>query len=667
MKRIPKTKEDFDWINWTPDEIEKVADEILAHKRHIYDIIKKIPAEKRTFENTIYGIEKSSDAVASINLIEILLNVSPNEDIRKTAEKAINKIQEELVDIEYDQELYRAIKEFAKINEAKKLAGEDKKLFDDMVRDYRRMGFDLPQEKRDALKSIIKKLQKLKTEYTLNINNYKDHILVTQEELDGLSENYIKSLEKDKITGKYKVSLKAPEFLPFIENAVNASKRKELTDKNLHKGGQANMDLLKEILPLRQAQAELLGYKNYVDYVAEPRMAKNGKVIRDFLDDLINKVNPAKDHDLAAIREAKQSMTGDPRAELEYFDVLYYIRQLQKQLFNFDKEKLRDYFPLETVKKGIFEIYGKLFSINFEEIVVYPIWHSDAQLYIVKNQKDQSVAGYIFMDLHPREGKYSHPSMWPLVNGHRDGYQSENYITPTATIIGNFPKPTSDLPSLMSHNEVETFFHEFGHVMHGILTSASYSSQSGTSVAWDFVEAPSQMLEHWIWDKDMLNILSGHYKNSDEKLPPEILDSMLRAKDYMIGYINTRQLVLGLYNHILHAGPITESITKIYNDLNFSYFGIKLPEDNIFAAGFGHLIGYAGAYYSYMWSKVYECDLFTRFRTEGLLNPKTGSDYRSWILEKGSSMEPIDLIRGFLGREPNNKAFLKEIGIALIQ
>jgi len=663
MKRIPKTKEDFAWINWAPIEIEKVADEILAQKRQLYNLIKKIPANERTFENTIYGIEETGDIVAPINLIEILMNVSPNEDIRKTAEKIIKKIQEELVDIEYDPELYRAVKEFAETNEAKKLTGEDKKLFDDMLRDYRRMGFDLPEEKRETLKSIIKKLQKLQTEYVLNINNYKDHILVTLEELAGLSENYIKGLEKDESTGKYKVSLKAPEFVPFIENAINAPKRKELADKDLHKGGQANMNLLKEILPLRQSQAELLGYKNFVDYAAEPRMAKSGKIIKDFLDDLINKVNPAKERDLVSLRELKRVTTGNSQAELEYFDTRYYIRQLEKQLFNFDKEKLRDYFPLETVKKGIFEIYGKLFSINFEEVDGYPTWHPDARLYVVKNQSDQSVAGYIFMDLHPRDGKYGHPSMWTLVNGRRDGYQNENYITPLATIIGNFPKPTPDLPSLLSHNEVETFFHEFGHIMHGILTSASYSSQSGTSVVWDFVEVPSQMLEHWIWDKEMLNILSGHYKNPNEKLPPEILDSMLKAKDHMIGYTSMRQLIFGLYNHVLHAGPVSENISKIYNDLNFKYFGIKLPEDNIFASGFGHLIGYAGAYYSYMWSKVYECDLFTRFKVEGLLNPKTGADYRSWILEKGSSMEPIDLIRGFLGREPNNKAFLEELGI----
>lgn len=663
MKRIPKTKEDFSWINWTLEDIEKKADEILARKRELYDTIKNIPVKDRTFENTIYGIEAAGDAMASINLIDILLNVSPNEDIRKTAEKTVKKMQEELVDIEYDPELYRAVKEFTETVEAGELEGEDKKLFTDMLRDYRRMGFDLPQEKQDSLKIIIKRLQKLQTEFILNINNYKDHILVTQEELSGLSENYIKSLEKDEETGKYKVSLAASEFLPFVDNATDASKRKELTDKSLHKGGQVNIDILKEVLPLRQAQAELLGYSNFVDYAAEPRMAKSEKIIKNFLDDLIKKVDLLKEKDMITLREAKCFMTGDSKAELEYFDVRYYIRQLEKKLFNFDQEKVRDYFPLETVKKGIFEIYGKLFSINFEEIIGYPTWHPDVRLYAVKNQSDQSIAGYIFMDLHTRDGKYNHPSMWPLVNGHKNGFKSEDYITPLAVIISNFPKSTPDLPSLLSHAEVGTFFHEFGHIMHGILTSASYSSQSGTSVAWDFVEVPSQMLEHWVWNKDILNILSGHYKNPDDKLPPDTLDNMLRAKNHMVGYINMRQLMLGLYNHILHAGSISESITKIYNNLNLEYFGIKLPEDNIFAAGFGHLIGYAGAYYSYMWSKVFECDLFTRFKIEGLLNPKTGADYRSWILEKGSSMEPIDLIQGFLGREPNSKAFLEEIGV----
>ena len=663
MKRIPKTKEDFAWINWTAEEIEKIPADTLARKRALYERVKSISPNERTFENTIYGIESASDAIPEFNLVEILMQVSPKEDVRKVAELSYKKMQEEFVDIEFDAGLYRAIKEFALTPEAAALTGEDKKLFEDTMRDYRRMGFELPQEQQDNLKETLKKLQKLQTEFVLNINNYQDHILVTREELDGLPENYINGLSKDEASGKYIVSLKAPEFGPFMENATNSAKRKELNDKLLHKGGQANMDLLKDILKLRQMYAEILGYSNFVDYAVENRMAKNGKTIEAFMDDLMIKLQPAKDADLKALHEVKRSMTGNPEAKIEYFDTVYYMQQLEKQLFNFDKEKVREYFPLDVVLNGLFEIYGTLFSVEFEELKDWPVWHPDVKLYVTKNKSDGSVVGYFFMDLYPRDGKYNHPSMWPIINGRRERYNAGDYIVPTSTIIGILPKPTPKLLTLLSHDEVATLFHEFGHIMHGTLTSASFASQSGTSVVWDFVEVPSQMLEHWVWDKDMLNILSGHYKDKTQKLPPEILDSMLRAKNHMVGYIKVRQLVLGLYNHILHAGPVKEDIARMYNDMVVKYFGIPLPDDAIFAAGFGHLIGYAGAYYSYLWSEVFECDLFTRFKSEGLLNPKTGGDYRSWILEKGSSMEPMELIRGFLGREPNNKAFLEELGI----
>lgn len=664
MKRIPKTKEDFAWVNWTAVDIEKLPEELLARKRERYISIKSISATERTFENTVYGLESAGNLIQEFNLIEILMQASPIEDVRKAAEKAIKKIQEDLVDLEYDPDVYRALKEFAVTIEAKTLAGEDKKLFEDTIRTYRRMGFELPKDKQEELKSILKKLQKLQTEFMLNINNYKDNILATTEELQGLPENYIKNLGKDEVSGKYIVSIKTHEMVQFMENASDANKRKELSDKTLHKGGDKNISILKEILSLRKHYTEMLGYATYVDYAVELRMAKSEKTVKTFLDDLFSKIESLKNDDLKVLLNTKRSMTGDQNAILEYFDVAYYINQSEKNMFYFDKEKVREYFPLETVLAGLFQVFETIFSIYLEETSEYPVWHPDVRLYAVKD-KSQEIIGYFFTDLHPRDNKYSHPSMWPLINGHRDGYKSPNYVTPVATLMGNFSKSTPETPSLLSHDEVATLFHEFGHILHGLLTTASYASQSGTAVAWDFVEVPSQMLEHWVWDKEILNILSGHYKNSNEKLPSEIVDNMLKAKNHMVGYTTTRQLVLATYNHILHAGSVPENITKVYNDLNFKHVGVRLPEDNIFAAGFGHLIGYAGAYYSYLWSNVYECDLFTRFKKDGLLNPVLGKEYRDKVLAVGSSRDEMETVKDFLGREPNNESFLEEIGLII--
>jgi thimet oligopeptidase len=664
MKRIPKTKEDFVWVNWSPADIEKATEKMIARKKERYALIKSIPADQRTFENTIYSIE-SSDYGSPTSAIYLLMNVSPDADVRKAAEQAINKIQEKYVDIEYDQGLYLAVKDFSVTPEAKQLTGPDKKLFEDMLRDYRRMGFELPEEIIEKLKSNLKELQKFETEFTLNINKDDSYILANQEELAGLPENYISSLKKDE-SGKYRVSVKLSERATFLENASNAEKRKELVAKYFQVAGQANIDLLKKILDLRQKNSEILGYANYVDYVTETRMAKNAKTVGDFLGDLIKKIEPQKKRDLETLTALKRAMLGEPSVSIEYHDLLYYSKQLEKKLFSIEKEKIREYFPTELVLKGFFEIFGKLFSIEFEELSGYSVWHPDVKFFAVKESSNHEPIAYFYLDLYPRENKYSHAAHFDIAGGRSLSYGSEEYIMPMGAIVTNFPKPSDKVPSLLSHGskgEVETIFHEMGHLLHDLLTKASYRSQSGTSVAWDFVETPSQILENWVWDKEMVKLISGHYLDHNQKLPPEILDNMFRGKKHMNSWINMRQLFLGMYNHIIHSGPLGNDPVIVADDLHKKLIGIPMPQGNLFPSGFGHLVGYGGAYYSYMWSGVYEADMFTRFKKEGLMNPAIGKEYRDKVLAVGSSRDEMETVKDFLGRETNNQAFLEELGI----
>lgn len=657
MKRIPYTKKDFAWTRWSVKDIEKVANDIVATIKERYAKVKNVPAAERTFENTVYAIESAGYGVMdNFYAIELLMNVSPKKEVREAAKRAVAMMNKKMVDMEFDEGLYKALKEYSEKKD--KLKGEDKKLFEDMMRSYKRMGFDLPKEKRAKLKRNIKRLNKLSNNFSNNINEYHDFITATKEELAGLPENYIKGLRKDK-NGKYVITLEYPDFFPFIRNAHNAKKRKEIMDKSLQKGGKKNMKLLSEILALRRENAKLLGYKTHADYKTEINTVKTSKRALSFVEGLMKKLSKGVAEDMKKLADIKKRHTGNPNAKLEYYDVLYYANLLQKEEFDVDSEKVREYFPVETVKKGTFEIYSKLLSVKFQKIKNFPLWHEDAELYAVKDTKG-GIISYFLLDLYPRANKFGHAAAFPLVFG-RGVKDKDEYVPPMACMVANFPKPTRKYPSLLTHGEVETFFHEFGHIMHDVLTTAKYMSQSGYSVAWDFVEAPSQMLEGWVWDKKMLNILSGHYKTK-KNLPKKMLDNMLKAKYHMVYYSTMRQFILAMFDLTLHTKNIKDA-SGLYNRLAKKYVGLSFPKENIFPAGFGHLMGYDAGYYGYMWSKVFAADMFSLFEKNGLLNKKTGARYREWILEKGSSMDEMELLKKFLGRKPNNKAFLKEIGL----
>ncbi len=636
--------------------------DILARKKERYAGIKAIPDNARNFENTIYAIESAHDAVRfRTHAIYLLMNVSPDKIVREAAQEAIEALEKESIDIEYDEGMYRAVRAYADKGEA--LLGADKKLFDDMLRDYRRMGFELAPEKREKLKENLKKIAELSNRFSTNINKWQDYIAVTREELDGLPERYIGGLKKDE-SGKYKVTLEYPDIGPFMKHAHNAAKRKELLEKEYQKGGAENMRVLKEVLLLRDENAKLLGYEHHADFQTEVRMAKNARTVAGFLDNLAKKLKEGARKELAELGDIKRKITGGKESEVENYDIPYLSERLRQERFSVDSEKVREYFPFEVVKRGMFLMYEKLFSVKFERMSGIPVWHEDVEAYKV-SAMDGAPVGYFMFDLYPRENKYGHAAVFDVAAGRMASYASEAYIPPLACMVANFPKPSAEHPSLLSHREVETFFHEFGHVAHDILTAAPYASQSGTSVARDFVEAPSQMLEHWAWNKETLALLSGHYLNHEEKLPNELLENLIKTKRHMIAYDTMRQIVFGLLDMALHTTQAAGEPNLLYNELVREYNGITLPTESIFPAGFGHLMGYDAGYYGYLWSKVYAADMFTRFEKEGLLNPEIGRNYRREILEPGSSRDEMESVRAFLGRESNNEAFLKEIGVAL--
>ena len=663
MKRKLYTPKDFAWAKWTVADIKKIASKVISLKKGRLHAVKKVPRVARTFENTIYALEAADYGIIETVLqIDLLQNVSPGKEIRTAAKNAIDTIQNKMIEIERDPKIWTAIKEYesgAWKKEKKTLDEESKKLFKDTFLNYKRLGFDLSPAKQERVKRVSQRLAKVSNAFRQNINNYEDYILATDADLAGTPDRYKAGLKRVK-DGRYKVTLAYPDYIPFMELVRDEKKREEINNKYLKKGGAKNMKVLGEMIKLRIEHARLLGYKTHADFKLELRMAKSGSRAVSFENDLLKKVAKGGKEDLDELRDLKREVTNNKNAELFSHDIAYYGNELQKRKFNVDSEAVRAYFPLERVLAGTFNIYSTLFGIKFKKLLGFSLWHPDASLYAVTSPNDD-ILSYFALDLHPREGKYGHAAVFNIINGHIDPLNKESYVPPFATMVTNFPKPSKKHASLLSHGEVETFLHEFGHVMHCVLTTAKYDSQAGSHTAWDFVEAPSQMLEHWAWDPEPLALLSAHHETG-KPLPKDLLTNLLGSKKHLLRYGTLRQLILGTLDLTLHSSSKPPEPAKLYRDLVKKYTGVTIPKDAIFPAGFGHLEGYDAGYYGYLWSNVYAADMFTRFKKEGIMNKKTGADYRKWILEKGSSMDEIDLVKGFLKRSPNNKAFLKEIG-----
>jgi thimet oligopeptidase len=666
MKRTPYTQNDFTWAHWTPEDIKKIPDYVISTKKERLADIKKVRAEERNFENTVYALQASDYSISeSVREIDLLQNVAPKKEVRDASKKAIEIIEKKLIAIERDPKIWKALKEYhegAWEHEQKTLPPEDLKLFNDIYRSYKRMGFDLPPGQQKRLKALEQELSKQSNTFRHNINSYHDALVVAPKDMEGLPSRYLEGLKRDK-QGNYLVTLAYPDVNPFMELMPNESLRRAMSAKSLRKGGEKNLDVLKNMIALREERAKILGYKTHADYKTELRMAKNGKTAVSFVEDLLKKVERGGRKDLAELLALKKKRTGNKEALLHPYDVAYYAHELQKEKFSIDSEEVRQYFPLERVLAGTFQIYSTLFGVTFEKLTgknAISLWHPDAELYSIKT-KDGNILSYFALDLFPREGKFGHAAMFDIISGRELSYHGEGYRTPFAAMVCNFTKPSEAHPSLLSHGEAETFLHEFGHTIHHTLTQARNLSQAGSNTVWDFVEAPSQMLENWAWNKKSLALLSTHHETG-KPLPAKLLNNLLLSKEHLVRYDALRQLILGIFDLTLHTKG-TKNITKLYSDLIKKYTGLTTIKESIFPAGFGHLDGYDAGYYGYMWSKVYAADMFTRFEKEGILNKKTGLDYRRAILEQGGSRDELELVEQFLKRKPNNKAFLKEIGI----
>ncbi len=645
-------------------DIPGLIEDAIARADKAVAAIIAVPDEKRTFENTLGAID---DLLARLdsgtNMAQFMAYVSTDAAERDASNAAQLRIESWMIDLSKNEDLYRAVKAYAATEP--NLSGERARLLEHTLRDYRRAGMELPKEQRDKLTEIEKSLSELAIQFETNIREDETVVAVTRDELAGVPEEFINS--RDRAGDLYVITMDYPSVDAVWKHCTVETTREKVRFAYARRGGQKNVRLLERILKLRDEHASILGYDSTVDYVVETRMAKNGDTVAQFYEDLIPIVRKKAEKDYAELTQAKRQNTGDPNAVVQIWDRNFYEDYLLRTKYNVDSQEVRQYFPLQAVLDGLFSITQSLYGIEYRDVTASagtpdrPLWHEDVKLYEVYDRKTGEMLGSFYIDLFPRDNKYNHAAQWGLRQHkvYMDGTEQK----PLAALVCNFTKPTADKPSLMQHDEVETFFHEFGHCLHTILSEADLQSFAGTSVERDFVEAPSQMFENWVWDADVLATFARHYQTG-KPLPRDLLDRMISARHLNSGLWAMGQIWLGKIDNAYHMAPGGEiDTTAVQLELSEQLLPYPPMPETWFQAAFGHLMGYQAGYYGYMWSLVYASDMFQRFKELGMLNPEAGRYYREKILARGGTMDGMDMVRDYLGREPDMSAFLKHLGL----
>lgn len=654
--------ENFEFDKLTAGEITEATTEIIGRSKTSLGEIYAVKTADRTFENTMLALDDLVDDFSTVYSVVYLMSAThADSTIRAHANESNNVFAKFVNELNLDEKLYRAVKDYAATAEAKALSGYKKKFVEKTITDFERNGFALSKEDRGKLKNLQDQISELGLEFNKNIAEYSDFLIVTEEETKGLPEDYKQARKQE--DGTYKIDLSYPSYLPFMRYCESGDSRKALMMKYLNRAADRNLQVLNALLQRRLEMAKLLGYETYAAYQLGDRMAKTPAAVWGFENNLVDQVKQKAKLDYEELLQVKRDRIDDPNADvINYWEASYYRNILLKEKYEVDNEKIKEYFELNGVLNGLFQITQHLFKIEFEEVEDPKVWHEDVRMFNVK--RDGKLISRFYLDLHPRANKYGHAACFGMVAGKmtENGYQA-----PMATLVCNFPRATEDTPALMPHDQVETFFHEFGHVLHNMLTTSKLSSFAGTNVARDFVEAPSQIFENWCWNYEALSKFARHYK-TDELLPKKLFDKMVAAKNVGSGLATSQQIFYGMIDMTLHDkfDPNgSRSTTDVVKELQNKVTLYPYVDGTNMQAAFGHLNGYAAGYYGYLWSEVYAQDMFSVFEKNGVMDQKTGIRYRDGILAKGSTQDELELVKQFLNREPNQKAFLKSLGLEI--
>lgn len=648
-------------FDYTPQEISALEERAAKELDINLNFLAAIPADRRDFTNTVRALE---DAYTSYWFVpknlSLLSYFHQDSAVRDAAANLEAKGVDKKLSVFARKDVYKALKEYADTNP--QLNHEDMRLLSKWLERFERAGMALSEKDAEAYAKLnTERLNKI-TRYNVNLNNYKDELVVAREELDGLGETYINRLERTK-DGKYIVTLKYPDYNPFMSSAKSEKARKALQEKFARRGGKENVKLLEDTVELRRKQAALLGFKRYPDYVLPVRMAKNYETLEAFLKNLQKEVTPLAQDEMKAYLKLKEETTGQQADEMTAWNLPYWSNQYKKKYYQVDDDKIKEYFPADKVISGMFEVFGNLFGITFTQADL-PVWHPEVVVYQIKDKKTGELISNFYLDLFPRDGKYTHAATWSFVD--RFELSDGQMQTPSVVIAANFTPAGNGMPSLLEHSEVETLFHEFGHVLQMSMATSKYATLTGDNVAWDYIEAHSQLLENWAWQPQVLKKISAHYKTG-ETLPDGLISSLVKSKNVGVAVAFLRQNFLGQYDLALHTAAERVDSTKLYAQMMHNISGIPMTKGTYPQASFGHIMSltdpYDVGYYVYAWSLVIAQDIFSRFEDEGLFNAELGAKLRKYIYTPGTVYDENEMVEKFLGRPYNDKAFLKSLGI----
>lgn len=697
-------------INWhtlRPSEIETDIDIALDEAQHRIDTIAATGTDSLSYENILLALEKATEDLSRAwGYVTHLDSVCNSPELREAHNAMLPKVSEFFTRISLNADLWNVLKAFAETGEAKSLTGTRRRFLEETLADFRENGADLPAEQKQRLEKINAELSATTQKYSENVldsTNAWQLLIEEESRLAGLPDS-AKAAARESATSKghgsedkpvWRFTQHAPSMLPVMKYADDDALRKAVWEGSTGIGRKEphdNTELIWKILDLRQQKAGLLGKQDFADFILQRRMAKDGATALAFTEDLHKRIVDVFRKEVAELEAFKAEQSDGSAEHLEPWETAYWSEKLRKARYDLDEEELRPYFPIEQVVNGMFALVEKLFAVRIVQrptVYIDPetrkesysnephtnapfrpvveVWHPDVKYYDLLDA-DSSHLGSFYADWYPREPKRGGAWMNYLrTGGPRENDAPEPHL---GLMCGNLNPPVGGKPALMTHDDVQTIFHEFGHLLHHLLGRVEVKSLNGVNVAWDFVELPSQIMENWCWEREALDLFAKHYETG-ETLPDALLDKMLAARNFQQASFTMRQLSLGKMDLDLHIGYTAikgRDLEEVIDESIADYRAPLKTKPPSIVRRFTHLFadatGYAAGYYSYKWAEVLDADAFTRFKQEGILNAKTGLAFRDKVLARGNSEPPEQLFRSFMGRDPDLNALLERSGLA---